>query len=192
MHAKKKLLIIKASSDLCATEIAHIRTIAELIDIEVEVFDLCKPETFSSDMSGKGKYDYVYLASHASMEGFGEPDGSKMTDWAVFGDALRVADCLRDGSILLLACCRGGLKYVALLLFESCPHVDYVCGPRWVVTGLDLTAGFHVFVYNMEVRREQPSCSAERASKATGFDFFCYDRVELEDNYKAQLEGYGS
>jgi hypothetical protein len=34
----------------------------------------------------------------------------------------------------------------------------------------------------MEIRREQPSCAAARASKATGYDFFCYDRVEAEDS----------
>ena len=66
-------------------------------------------------------------------------------------------------------------------LFGSCDQIDYVCGPRWTVTGDDITAGFHVFVYNMEIRREQPSTSVSRASKATGYDFFCYDRVEYED-----------
>jgi hypothetical protein len=91
---------------------------------------------------------------------------------------------LNAESVLLLGCCRGGLKKVASELFYYCSQIDYVCGPRWAVTGQDISAGFHIFIYNMEVRREQPSTAVNRASKGTGYDFFCHDRVEFEDKYE--------
>lgn len=81
----------------------------------------------------------------------------------------------------MLGCCRGGLKRVALQLFCACDSIDYVCGPRWTVTGADISAGFHIFIYNMVVRREQPSTAVHRASMGTGYDFFCHDRVEMQD-----------
>jgi hypothetical protein len=56
-----------------------------------------------------------------------------------------------------------------------------VCGPVWTLTQDDLSAGFHVFLYNTEKRREQPNIAAARASQATGYEFFCYDRVEVDD-----------
>jgi hypothetical protein len=34
----------------------------------------------------------------------------------------------------------------------------------------------------MESRREQPSVAADRASKATGYEFFAYDRLEIEES----------
>jgi hypothetical protein len=183
----KKLLIIKASKDVCSAEVEHIKTIADMFEMVHETFDLIDPSRFQAAMIGRGKYDYIYLGAHADLFGFGESDGSTVMQWEQFADALCKSQCLVPESILLLGCCRGGLRQVAMRLFFSCSQIDYVCGPRWTVTGLDITAGFHVFIYNMEVRHEQPSCASERASKATGYDFFCYDRVELEDSYVASL-----
>jgi hypothetical protein len=204
MGTPKKLLIIKATKDLCAAELEHIKTIAVMFGMEHDTYEVTGPSAFQATipkadqccqgpqlpspspfraaMTNKGKFDYIYLAAHANPEGFGESDGGRTTNWTDLGSDLCDTNCLTTGCVLLLACCRGGLRRVAMSLFCSCAQIDYVCGPRWTVTGLDITAGFHVFVYNMEIRREQPSCAAERASKATGYDFFCYDRVEAEDS----------
>lgn len=182
----KKLLIVRASHDICATEVDHIKTIADMFGMQHETHDLASLPDFEAAMTGRGKYDYIYLAGHADVTGFGESDGSNLVEWEHFATALCSADCLEPGSILLLACCRGGISNVAVRLFMSCAQIDYVCGPRWTVTGLDITTGFHVFIYNMEIRHEQPSCAVERASKATGYDFFCHDRVETEDAYFAE------
>jgi hypothetical protein len=73
------------------------------------------------------------------------------------------------------------MKSVAQTLFLSCSSIAYVCGPVWTLTQDDLSAGFHVFLYNTEKRREQPNIAAARASQATGYEFFCYDRVEVDD-----------
>ena len=181
MLMPKKLLILKASRDVCAAEVDHLKTIAEMFGMVHETFDLTHPASFQAAMVGHGKFDYIYIGAHADLSGFGESDGSTVMQWEQFALALCESQCLNRESILLLGCCRGGLRQVAMRLFSSCCEIDYVCGPRWTVTGLDITAGFHVFIYNMEARHEQPSCATERASKATGYDFFCYDRVEVED-----------
>lgn len=178
----KRLLIIKAAQDICATETSHIRTVAEMFGITHCTSELNDIGQFLSQLcTDENKYDYIYLATHADLMGFGESDGSNMIEWEQFAETLCSAQCLNLGCILLLGCCRGGLKKVAHKLFYSCDQIDYVCGPRWTVTGQDISAGFHVFVYNMEVRNEQPSVAVRRASLATGYDFFCHDRVEFED-----------
>jgi hypothetical protein len=179
---RKRLLILKAASDVCASEIAHLRTIAEMFGIEHCTITMKNRDDFDRQIVNcAGPYDYVYLAAHANTEYFGESDGSIAIKWPLLANAFCWFQCLTPGAVLLLGCCRGGLKKVAVSLFCECTSIDYVCGPRWTVTGADLSAGFHVFVYNMEVRREQPSVAVSRASAATGYDFFCHDRVEMQD-----------
>ena len=75
---------------------------------------------------------------------------------------------------------------VAMSMFFACGKIDYVVGPRWTVTAKDITTAFHVFLYNLAVRREQPSTAASRSSLATGYDFYYYDRVEAEDSVSAE------
>ena len=56
------------------------------------------------------------------------------------------------------------------------------------MTPHDLIVGFHVFLYNMEIRKEQPTTAAMRATNATGYEFFCYDRVEIDDEVAGLME----
>jgi hypothetical protein len=177
----KRILIVKASEDICSTEIDHLKNIAEMFGMEHCVFELKSIDEFKEKLCCGGKYDYLYLAAHADRYNFGTADDKISVSWSAFSLALCESDCLNPECILLLGCCRGGLHGVAAALFRNCNQIDYVCGPRWTVTSADITAGFHVFVYNMVIRREQPSTAARRASGATGYDFFCYDRVEVED-----------
>lgn len=183
----KEILIIKASSDICVAEVDHIKAIAGLYDMRYCVTELSSIDEFKNKVCIGRKFDYIYLASHANTEGFGEADGHVFFSWEEFALALCETQCLNPGCVLLLGCCRGGLKRVAFTLFLSCGQIDYICGPRWTVTGHDLSTGFHVFIYNLEIRREQPSTAVDRVSRATGYDFFCYDRVETEDEYFSQI-----
>jgi hypothetical protein len=180
----KRLLIVKASDDVCATEIDHLKNIAEMFGMTHCAVELTDMDDFKKKLCGGDKYDYLYLAAHASPFEFGSADNKVSITWGDLSLALCEAKCLNAGAILLLGCCRGGLRRVAETLFINCDQIDYVCGPRWTVTSQDLTAGFHVFIYNMECRNEQPSTAVRRASGATGYDFFCYDRVEVEDRYE--------
>ena len=177
----KRLLTIKAASDVCSDEIKHLEAIAGMFGIEHEGMELDDMSSFTSELETKKAFDFVYLGAHANTEFFGESDGSKIFHWHELASCFCGTESLNPGSVLLLGCCRGGLKNVALDLFCACDRIDYICGPRWTVTGADISAGFHIFIYNYVIRREQPSKAVKRASKGTGYDFFCHDRVEMQD-----------
>lgn len=181
----KNLLIVKACNDLCSTEIEQIENIAKMFDMEPKTIEVKNKQDLKTQFCGGAKYDYLYLAAHADPNEFGSEDNSITITWSEFAEVICETQCLNQDSILLLGCCRGGLQRVADTLFNNCGQIDYVCGPRWTLFGKDITVGFHVFIYNMESRREQPSTAVKRASQATGYDFFCYDRVETEDRYQS-------
>lgn len=185
----KKLLIIRAASDVCASEIDHLKAIAGMFGIAHCTMALKDMSTFHQQLCGGDKYDFIYLGAHANTDFFGESDGSIAIEWEDLAVSFCSSDCLNLGAILMLGCCRGGLKRVALQLFCACDQIDYVCGPRWTVTGADISAGFHIFIYNMVVRREQPSTAVHRASKGTGYDFFCHDRIEMQDEIEEYCYG---
>ena len=179
----KKLLIIKATDDLCAQELDQLIAVAGMFGLSHTLYEFTTGAKFVTDLqSSAEKYDYIYLGAHANPVEFGDSQGKIRMPWETFGYCLCSSMCLNSGCVLLLGCCRGGLKPVAKTLFASCAAIDYVCGPRWTVKPCDITLGFHVFIYNMEARNEQPSVAVSRASQACGYDFFCYDRVEMEDD----------
>ena len=176
----KRILILKASQDVCAAEVVEIAQICEALNLKAVSMDWMNVSDFLMRMSAEKPFDYIYLGAHADAGGFGEA-AWPATSWTDFALALCQCDKLNPGCVLFLGCCRGGLRCVADAVFTTCDRVDYVCGPRWTVKAADISVGFHVFLYNLEIRGEQPSCAAQRASQATNYDFFCYDRVELED-----------
>lgn len=183
----KRMLLVKASNDVCSTEVSHIERICDMFGISHEVIELESLETFLKQAHALGKFDYLYLGAHANQHSFGEANGSISYSWNDFAITLCSADCLNPESVLLLGCCRGGLKMVAMSMFLACGKIDYVAGPRWTVTPQDITTAFHVLLYNLAIRREQPSTAANRASLATGYDFYYYNRVEIEDSVHSGL-----
>jgi len=178
----KRMLLVKASNDVCSTEVTHIEKICDMFSISHEVIELSSLDQFMEEAQALGRFDYLYLGAHANQYSFGESDGSPSYSWNDFAAILCATDCLNPESVLLLGCCRGGLKMVAMSMFLACGKIDYVAGPRWTVTPQDITTAFHVFLYNLVIRREQPSTAADRSSRATGYDFYYYDRVEIEDS----------
>lgn len=179
----KRLLVLRVAGDICETEIGQLRNISRMLGMECDEVTLTDADTIGDLLKGKGPFSYIYLCGHASRDGMGDSESDGLfVRWGTFAFELCAADCLRPESVLLLACCRGGMWQVAATLFAWCSKIDYVCGPRWSVCNNDLVCGFHVFLYNMESRREQPSVAADRSSKATGYEFFAYDRVEIEES----------
>jgi hypothetical protein len=179
----KNLLILCARSDSCDAEVGLIEAVGTLCGMNICKETIIKEDDLKGCLCGRNnkKWDYVYLDTHADIHGFGDAYGGLDLKWSKFAKVVCEADCLAEGSMLFLGCCRGGLRSVANRLFGNCNQIDYVCGPRWTLTPDDVAAAFHVFIYNLETRREQPSVAVERASQGTGYDFFCYDRAELED-----------
>jgi hypothetical protein len=177
----KRLLILKASCDILPCEIDHIGSIANLFGMQHDLVEIGAACEFQTKLYGKGGYDYVYLCAHANLWGFGDQESAHFIRWDDFADTLCGTQTFNSQSVLLLACCRGGMRSVAQRLFISCETIAYICGPRWTLTQDDLSVGFHIFLYNIEKRKEQPNMAACRASQGTGYDFFCYDRVEIDD-----------
>ena len=124
-----QILIIKASNDICRSEIEHIKTIADMFSMSPVVVTLTDLDQFQAEITGKGPFQYIYLCTHANPTSFGEADGSKFFFWEDLAISLCAANCLGDDAILMLACCRGGLKMVAYNLFNNCQNIDYICGP---------------------------------------------------------------
>lgn len=177
----KRLLILKTSSDICVAETSHIQTIANLIELDCAELTIKSADDISSGIKNGGNFDYIYLCGHANEHGFGEQDGSNMIAWPSFALAPCNANWLNADGVLFLATCRGGLRQIAENMFNVCGKIDYICGPRWSADKYDLTTAFHVFIYNLEVRKEEPAVAAERASSGSGRHFFCYDRLECCD-----------
>ncbi|WP_276373724.1 hypothetical protein [Chryseolinea sp. H1M3-3] len=177
----KRLLIIKAASDVCPTEIAHIVATCKIFKMEVDVLNVENENELRNGLGSGTKYDYIYLCAHANHQVFGDNDEEGFNlSWSDFSGIMCESGCMNYGCIFLLACCRTGLTQVAYDLFCSCAKVEFVCGPRWTLNPNDLTIAFDVFIYNMEERKEQPDEAAKRMSLATGYTFSCYDRVEVE------------
>jgi hypothetical protein len=175
----KTLLILRASQDICEVEIQHIETVAKMHGMTTFLHIIDGPDALSKLGTYGTKFDYVYLATHANPEGFGD-SGTYFVTWFDFAQVICPLDIISHNAVFLLACCRGGVREVSYDIFAGCDKTQFVCGARWTLTAPDLTAGFHAFIYNMENRRLQPDQAAKRASDATGYDFLCYDRVEIE------------
>jgi hypothetical protein len=181
----KNLLILNGSSDICTEELMHIATSARLFGITPHLKEIHGISDVQSLKNAGIRYDYIYLCAHADQIGFGD-NKSYSIEWTDFGTAICLKEVLNEGCVFLLACCRSGLNKVAFDLFYSCVLIEYVCGPRWTLNSLDLSVAFNVFLYNMEHKRMQPDQAAERMSQAVGFDFRCYDRIEVESTLEYQ------
>jgi len=175
----KRMLLLRVTSDACNVEVHQIQAVAKMHNMITDVFNIQSDDDFYKAVSSGNAYDYVYVAAHGNAQGIGGDHGY-FIEWFKFAYLSCNQVGLNENCVFLLACCRGGLRSVALDIFAGCPHIEYVFGPRWTVTAPDITAGFHTFIYNMEHRKMQPDQAANRASQGTGYDFLCFDRVETE------------
>ncbi len=178
----KRILILKAASDICQDEICKIEASAKHFQMEPTVIDVISLDDLKRELNYLNfKYDYIYLCTHANENGFGDSDSKSLdVTWERFGNILCTTNCMNYNCILLLAGCRTGLNRVAFDMFFSCGKIEFICGPRWKLIPQDLSVAFDVFIYNIEVRREEPKTAAYRMSQAVGFEFEFYDRLVVE------------
>jgi hypothetical protein len=184
MEQNKGILILKASDDICGNEIGLISHQCKLLGIEV-----CENTVGSENdiinliAQYQGKvFNYIYLCTHGDKEGFAadiDSSDNKIT-WARFSELICTSKIFDTNTIFLLACCKGGLFRVASDIMAICNKINIVCGVKWNVRAFDLTTGFLVFLYNIEVKNSEPYYAAQKASLATDFSFTCYDRDEIE------------
>lgn len=150
--------------------------------VDVTVHEWQSIEHFQYTFQQDAGYDLLYLSSHADDTGFGENPWDN--PWDEFATAVCVSDCMLPEATLFLACCRGGMKTVALNLLSVCNKIDYIVGPEWKAKGADISNAFRAYCECCYTRKdgtkEPPCCIEKELTKAAGQTFACYDRVALE------------
>ena len=176
----KNLLILKATSDDCSAEIGNLEAVAKMAQITTTQVVIANAGELQTKLTIGTKFDYLYICAHGNEDGFGESNGSMFIPWDEFALALCSTNCLESKAIVFLACCFGGIRRIADILFGTCNSVTAVCGPRWSVPPSTLTCAFHAFVHNLTCCHVDPYVACKRASEATGHEFFFYSRRECE------------
>lgn len=179
----KRILILQA----CGNKAEHIECNglcdqAELYRIESVCASVHSNEELKYVMSSNGEFNYIYLSAHGCADSFSSGDGGVNMEWPEFASLLCESGCMKDDCILMLSCCRGGLMQVAYQLFYSCTHISYVLGPRQSLSSIDMQICFGIFLYNVEIRNNDPVVACEKIKSATDQRFSCYDRQEEDIN----------
>ena len=176
----KSLLILKATSDDCTAEISNLEAVAQMAGIATSRITIGAPEELETKLKTGTQFDFLYICAHGNEDGFGESNGKMFIPWDGFATALCSTNCLKSDAIVFLACCFGGIRRIADILFGTCFSVTSVCGPRWTIHPSTLTCAFHAFLHNLSFCRVDPYVACKRASEATGHEFFFYSRRECE------------
>ena len=179
----KDFLILKACGHKDENlEIDNIKSLAELYGMNTNIVCVENYENLQDALKENGQFDYVYLSSHGSNDGFCNELKTLDVKWMEFGEMICETDCLKGDSILLLSCCRGGLNEVAYDMFWNCLKIEYVVGPRQSLTSSDLLIGFNLLLYNLEHRGIDPIVACDKVLKGTDIRFKCFDRMETESD----------
>lgn len=159
-----------------------------------EVVDKCPKDNIEliEVLANNGKFDYIYLSSHGSDEGFGDSSGLIGFSWFDFGVHLCSSMCMNNDCIVMLSCCRGGLHQVAFDLFYCCGKISYIVGPRQSLTPYEMLISFNILLFNIEHRNIDPVVACEKIKNATDIRFVCFDRLETEVDpaYIWYIQGY--
>ena len=174
----KKLLVIRVSEDISDSAILDIYCHAKQYNISASHIEVKNLIELSEKLKGN-KYDYVYFAGHGNGTCFGDMK-TFLASWGEIGAVVCSTDCLNDGAIIMLYCCKGGLNIVTYQLMAACPKIEYVCGAKQNMKNIDLIIGFNVFMYNIEIRNIDPVLAAQKATLSTEIRFECFDRTEVE------------
>jgi hypothetical protein len=149
--------------------------------VEIDLFEWQNFAHFEQTFRG-ARYDLLYLSSHATVDGFGNNPWEN--PWSEFAQVICSTDCMHPEAVLFLACCRGGLKTLALNMLSVCNKIDYIVGPVWKAKGGDITNAFRAFCEccysKKDGTREAPCKIAQCLSEAGGQAFACYDRIDME------------
>lgn len=185
-------MILKATRDICGNELGLIEHNCQLLKFDVVTKSITSALNLSrtiKDLSVDDKpFDYIYLCTHGNIDGFQVDLGGRklFIRWSRFSQLICENDILKEDTILLLACCKGGFFQVATDILATCTMINLVCGVKWNVAPWDLTTGFVVFIHNIENKNAEPSYAAQKASLATDYTFLCYDRDEVKINPQYQ------
>lgn len=180
---KKRILILEACGGVEEPhECNGVCEQAALYGIETVCKSVKNNYELNDVLASNGEFDYIYLSAHGCADSFGSEDGQVDMTWSSFASLLCNYHCMKDDSVLMLSCCRGGLMQVAYSMFYVCGQISYVLGPRQSLTSADMHICFGIFLYNLEVRGCDPVVACEKIKLATDHRFSCYDRQEEELN----------
>ena len=176
----KNLLFVRITEDVLTNSVNSLIEFYKHFNIAMTAIDIRNVEELEPLLKDK-KYDYIYLAGHGDETCFTDNNDFNLS-WSDIGNIICKTDCLNPDSIIMLYCCKGGMGSVVYTLMGICENIKYVCGAKQNVSGLDLTTGFVVFLYNVEHRKIDPTISANKATEATDIRFQCFNRVDVEFN----------
>jgi len=184
-HFEKRIvntacLILKASEDACGSEIAALEANLKATDSKVVIrqIDWVSQDDFIAKV-GDNKFKIIYVGAHADGKGFGDNNKGVWHDWQTLALSICISDCMVPEGVLFMGCCRGGMKTIALQIFKVCNRIDYIVGPNQKAKGGDLVAAFTAFVRDLK-NGAAPIEATERATGATGDQYTCHDRQELD------------
>ena len=175
---KKRLFILKASEDIDVAELNNIVSQISLYSIDSSIIEVESYSQLYKTLENEGTYDYIYLASHGCEDYWGSISGKLSVTWVEFAALICSCETSNQNTIFFHSCCRGGLSQVAWSMFECCPKIQYVCGPRQNITNLELITAFNLFLFYAEVKRIDPVIAAEKVLRAIDIRIVCFDRVE--------------
>ena len=190
---RKRILMLRACGHGDEKEECNnIKSQAELYDLEVHDYCPKTNEELNEILNRGVTYDYIYLSSHGSPEGFANQAGSINYAWFDFGIELCSSMCMKEDCIVMLSCCRGGLNQVAYDLFYCCAKIAYIVGPRQSLYSHDMLISFNILLYNLEHRNVDPLVACEKIKLATDIRFICFDRLETETEtgYVMRIQEY--
>lgn len=190
---KKRILLLRACGiNDEKQECDNIKSQSELYDLEVH--DHCpKTNAELDEILNRGiTFDYIYLSSHGSDQGFGNEAGTIDYSWFDFGCGLCSSMCMKEDCVVMLSCCRGGLNQVAYDLFYCCTKISYIVGPRQSLYPHDMLISFNILLYNLVHRNIDPIVACEKIKQGTDIRFICFDRLETEaePGYLMRVQSY--
>ena len=175
------MLIIKACGGKDeAKECKIIETQAAFYGITTKIIAPKTKEELKAMLLTDQPYDYIYVSTHGNDEGMCNEDNSLDVNWIEFGLMLCENLTLSHRSILMLSCCRGGLNQVAYDLFNSCPDISYVVGPRRSLIAEEMQICYCLLLFLMVQKDVDPVVACEKIKAATDIRFFFSDRLEVE------------
>jgi hypothetical protein len=126
------------------------------------------------------EFDYIYVGSHGNEEGIAScSSGTDFIRWADFGVVLCNSSGLKNSTVLMLGCCKGGIKRGALTLFSRCQRFNRICGMQCNLNGPDAALAFQTFVHASRQHLDDNTIAA-RVSAGLGKQFSVLSRYEMD------------
>jgi hypothetical protein len=188
---KMSMLIIKA----CGTkgeenECRIIQEQAKAYGLSTRVVEATDEYDLEVKLQSDDPCDFIYVSSHGDEYSMCNESRTLDLSWIEFGTILCESGNLKSETIIILSCCRGGLKQVAYKIFHSCPGVRYVVGPITSQSSEQLHICYANLIYSVVCRDMDPVVACRKIEALTDIRLFFSDRLEVETEYgfKASLD----